>query len=139
MNRGLEPGTRPRLFRVTALIGEGYGHDDNEGDAVGRRDRDGRSLHGTRLRDPGEQRDLMRAANIQAFWQGAFDMGLKEAMLETIDLDEHGDTAIETSRYALTADDGSVADHGTYIVIWKNDGGTWKVHRDIFNTSQPAA
>ena len=23
------------------------------------------------------------------------------------------------------------------MVIWKNDGGTWKLHRDIWNTSQP--
>ena len=79
------------------------------------------------------------AANIQAFWQGMFDMGIKEVMLDTIDLEEHGDTAIETGRYTLKADGGVIADHGKYIVIWKNEGGRWKVHKDIFNTSQPAA
>ena len=79
------------------------------------------------------------AGNIQGFWQGVFDMGIKEAALETIDLEEHGDTAIETGRYTLKADGGAVADHGKFIVIWKNEGGTWKLHRDIFNTSQPAA
>ena len=65
-------------------------------------------------------------------------MGLKEAVLETIDLEEHGDTAIETGHYVLKADGGVVADHGKYIVVWKNEGGTWKLHKDIWNTNQPA-
>ena len=78
------------------------------------------------------------AGNIQAFWQGIFDMGIKEAVLETIDLEDHGDTAIDVGRYTLKTDGGAVADHGKYVVIWKNDGGTWKLHKDIFNTSQAA-
>ncbi len=79
------------------------------------------------------------AAGIQAFWQGAFGMGLKEAALETVELDVQGETAIEVGRYILKADRGAVADQGKYIYIWKHSGGTWKMHRDIFNTSQPAA
>ena len=87
---------------------------------------------------PANSEILSGTANVQAFWQGAFDMGLKEAVLETTDLEEHGDTAIETGQYTLKADGGAVADHGKYVVIWKNEGGTWKLHRDIWNTSQPA-
>ena len=79
------------------------------------------------------------AAGIQAFWQGAFDQGLREAVLETVELEDHGDTATEVGRYTLTADGGAVADQGKYIVIWKNDGGAWKLHRDIWTTSQPPA
>ena len=82
---------------------------------------------------------LSGAESVQAFWQGAFDMGLKEAVLETLELEVHGETAIETGHYTLKADGGAVADRGKYIVIWKNDGGTWKLHKDIWNTSQPAA
>ncbi len=81
---------------------------------------------------------LSGAENVQAFWQGAFDMGLREAVLETIELEVHGETAIETGHYTLKAAGGAVADSGKYIVIWKNDGGTWKLHKDIWNTSQPA-
>ena len=79
------------------------------------------------------------AENIQAFWQGLFDMGIKGLVLETIELEDHGDTAIEVGRYTLKADGGAVADVGKLIVIWKNEDGSWKVHRDIFNTNQPAA
>ena len=88
---------------------------------------------------PSNSDTISGAGNIQAFWQGVFDMGVKGAVLDTIDLEEHGDTAIETGRYTLKADGGGIADHGKYIIIWKTEGGTWKLHRDIFNTNQPAA
>ena len=72
---------------------------------------------------------------IREFWQGAFGLGLSGATLETGEVDASGDTAIEVGRYRLTAGD-AVADHGKYIVVWKNQGGRWKLHRDIWNTSQ---
>lgn len=76
---------------------------------------------------------------IRAFWQGAIDLGVKEVQLETTELEQHGDTAIETGRYRLMAAGGALADAGKYIVIWKNEGGVWKLHRDIWTTSQAAA
>ena len=60
-------------------------------------------------------------------------------MLETVELDAQGETAIEVGRYILKTDRGAVADQGKYIIIWKHSGGTWKLHRDIWNTNQPAA
>ena len=76
---------------------------------------------------------------IQAFWQAAMDMGLKSATLETVEVEGHGDTAIEIGRYTLSAGDGQEVDRGKYLVVWKQDGGQWKLHRDIWNTSVPAA
>jgi len=84
--------------------------------------------------------DFVRGSSaIRAFWQSAIDTGLTGASLETIDVEGHGDTAIEIGRYRLVAAGGVVADHGKYIVVWKNDNGTWKLHRDIWTTSQAAA
>lgn len=83
--------------------------------------------------------DFVRGTTaIRAFWQGVIDMGLKDATLETLEVEAHGDTAIEVGRYRLMAAGGAVADAGKYIVIWKNDRGSWKLHRDIWTTSQPA-
>ncbi len=83
--------------------------------------------------------DVVRGTEaIRGFWQGALDMGLKQVALETIEVEDHGDTAIEVGRYKLFVDDGSVADAGKYIVIWKNERGVWKLHRDIWTTSQPS-
>lgn len=75
---------------------------------------------------------------IQAFWQGALDAGIKQVKLETVELEDHGETAVEVGKYTLLAEGGQIADTGKYIVVWKNDKGTWKLHRDIWNTSQAA-
>jgi uncharacterized protein (TIGR02246 family) len=83
--------------------------------------------------------DFVRGTDaIRAFWQKVIDMGLGGASLETIEVEAHGSTAIEVGRYRLLAS-GDTVDTGKYIVVWKNDGGTWKLHRDIWTTSQPAA
>ena len=84
--------------------------------------------------------DFVRGtAAIRTFWQSVIDMGLKGASLETIELEAHGDTVIEIGRYRLLAAGDAVADQGKYIVVWKNDNGKWKLHRDIWTTSQPPA
>ena len=75
---------------------------------------------------------------IQAFWQGAMDMGIASAKIEIIEVEGHGDTAIEVSKYTLHAQGGEELDAGKFIVIWKRVGGEWKLHRDIFNSSKPA-
>ena len=75
---------------------------------------------------------------IRTFWEGALDSGLAEATLETVEVDGHGDTAIEVGRYALRAAGGAVADAGKYLVVWKREAGAWRLHRDIWTTSQPA-
>ena len=72
---------------------------------------------------------------IQAFWQGAIDMGIKQANLKTVELEDHGDTAVEVGRYELGDGAGNVLDHGKYVVVWKRQGDGWKLHRDIWNTS----
>jgi uncharacterized protein (TIGR02246 family) len=75
---------------------------------------------------------------IQAFWQGAMDMGIASAKIEILEVEGHGDTAIEVSKYTLHAADGTELDTGKFIVIWKRVQGEWQLHRDIFNSSKPA-
>lgn len=76
---------------------------------------------------------------LEAFWKQIMTLGLEGIQLKTVEVDVQGDTAIETGRYTLTLPGGATADHGKYLVVWKNDAGTWKLHRDIWATSQPAA
>ena len=75
---------------------------------------------------------------IQAFFQAFFDMGIKEAELETVEVEGHGDTATEVGQYTLYGEGSQVLDEGKYIVIWKQVEGQWKLHRDILNSSRPA-
>jgi uncharacterized protein (TIGR02246 family) len=72
------------------------------------------------------------------FWQGIMDMGIKEVKLEIVEIEGYGDIAIEVSKYTLQGEGGQALDTGKYIIIWKQEGGQWKLHRDIFNSSMPA-
>jgi uncharacterized protein (TIGR02246 family) len=75
---------------------------------------------------------------IQAFWQAIFNMGVKEARLEIVEVERCGESAIEVSRFSMLGAEGQVLDQGKYIVVWKQVRGDWKLHRDIFNSSLPA-
>ena len=75
---------------------------------------------------------------VQGFWQAVMDMGIKDARLETVEAEGHGDTAVEVGRFELLGEGEQVLDKGKYVVIWQRDGREWKLHRDIFNSSQPA-
>ncbi len=76
---------------------------------------------------------------IQATFQGLMDMGIKTVKLETLEVEGYGDTASEVGRYTLEGEDGQVLDQGKFIVIWKQEAGQWKLHRDMINTSMPVS
>ena len=76
---------------------------------------------------------------IQAFWQAVMDMGVQEAQLDIDEVLAYGDTAVEKSRFVLYGAERQVLDQGKYIVVWQQESGQWKMHRDIFNSSLPPA
>ena len=83
--------------------------------------------------------DLVRGPrSIADFWQSMFQVGATSVTLDTVDIDETSDLAVEVGRYRVMAGD-ALADQGKYVVVWKNQGGQWRLHRDIWNTNQPAA
>jgi uncharacterized protein (TIGR02246 family) len=84
--------------------------------------------------------DFVRGAEaIQRFWTGVITLGLRDLELETAEIEVHGELAVETGRYTLRTPDGATADRGKYLVVWQNERGAWKLRRDIWTTSQPAA
>ena len=72
---------------------------------------------------------------IGQFWQAVFDSGIKGASLVTVEVESHGNTAYEVGKFDLRGAGGKVLDHGKYVVIWKKEGTSWKLHRDIWTTS----
>jgi uncharacterized protein (TIGR02246 family) len=74
---------------------------------------------------------------IQSFWQGAIRMGIKAVKLETVEVESHGTTANEVGKFTIQGEGGLVVDTGKYVVIWKQEAGQWKLHRDIWNGSRP--
>ncbi len=78
---------------------------------------------------------------IQGYWQAVLDMGAKGVSLRTLDLDELGDTAVETGAATLTiqTESGDSVDaEAKYVVIWKRQtDGSWKWDTDCFNFDAP--
>jgi uncharacterized protein (TIGR02246 family) len=76
---------------------------------------------------------------VAGFWQFVMGLGIATVRLETVELEVLGDAAVEIGRYTLAGGGGQPVDGGKYLVVWKNEGGAWKLHRDIWNTSTPLA
>ncbi len=84
--------------------------------------------------------EIMRGRGaIQPFWQAVMNMGVRSATLASIEVEDHGNTAIEVGQYTLSGNAGQVLDAGKYVVIWKHEQGDWMLYRDIWNSSRPAA
>ena len=74
---------------------------------------------------------------IEKFWQGALASGVAAIELKTVEVYGQGATATEVGDYALRDKTGKVLDRGKYIVIWRHEGGQWKLLRDMFSTNTP--
>lgn len=71
---------------------------------------------------------------IAAYWDSAMKSGIARAELDTLELDQQGTTAIEVGRARLFREDGNLLSAAKYIVVWKQQNGNWKLHRDIWNS-----
>jgi ketosteroid isomerase-like protein len=80
--------------------------------------------------------------SIEGFWGGAISgLGLKDAILTTVELHGTGDIVTEVGEYLLKIQPKGkkeMEDKGKYVVAWKHTAEGWKLHRDIWNTSLPA-
>ena len=76
-------------------------------------------------------------AAITHFASETIKMGIKNLKFETIDVSGNKDLLNEEGTFTITDDKGTVIDKGKYIVLWKQEGGKWKLHRDIFNSDNP--
>lgn len=81
-----------------------------------------------RLFPPGVPR-LNGRSEIQDFFAKGMDAGVLSGMaLDTNDVEEHGDVAIEVGRWS------TATDAGKYVVVWKRTSDGLKLNLDIFNS-----
>ncbi len=78
----------------------------------------------------------------QEVWQGAIDMGVKGASLQTLDLEELGDDrALERGAATLqiqTEGGQTVQASAKFIVVWKRQAdGSWEWDWDCWNMDAP--
>ncbi len=86
---------------------------------------------------PGSEAVQGREA-IRKIFQAGLDAGQKELTLTTLEVEAHGDTAHEVGTWTARGKDGAILDSGKYLVIWKNEGGQWRLHRHIWNSNAPS-
>lgn len=80
--------------------------------------------------------------NIEALWAGARQQGFKTLNLVVDSVEPiSGNFAIDLGRYTLVIQppgQAETTDRGKYMVLWKRQAdGSWKLYRDMFNTSMP--
>lgn len=76
-------------------------------------------------------------AAIQEMWKGAIDSGMRDLSFTVLEVEKKGDIAYEVGKYSVKGSDGKEIDAGKYLVLWKKEGGTWRLYRDIWNSSMP--
>jgi ketosteroid isomerase-like protein len=84
---------------------------------------------------PPNQEIVKGRTAVEAFWREAIRSGAKGLTLDTGEVSSSGNWAFESGRYTMSDASGKVIERGKYVVVWKNDRGTWKLHRDIWNTN----
>ena len=75
---------------------------------------------------------------IEEFWGSVMDSGVKEAILNTVELSGGGDYVHEmgTGVLKIRPEGGEPADQpAKYVVVWKRTPDGWKYQWDIWNTS----
>jgi uncharacterized protein (TIGR02246 family) len=84
--------------------------------------------------------DLIKGKQaIEEFYRKLFQMGVKEIVLSTIEVEGSDGTVYEIGKTkVLIQPEGqeAIQDSTKYLVIWKRQAdATWKVHADIWNLS----
>lgn len=92
------------------------------------------------LMPPGAESVRGRAA-VGEFLGGLLSYSPRDVALTVDEVDVCGDTAYEVGSYTMSLQPPGQArftDRGKYIVVWKRGAdGSWRIHRDIFNTNLP--
>jgi ketosteroid isomerase-like protein len=83
-----------------------------------------------RLSVPGVGGVLEGRQAIEKFWQGALAGGMKSLTLTLRDLEGSSDVRVETGTYAAFGANHSELGRGEYLLVWKREDGSWKIHRD---------
>jgi ketosteroid isomerase-like protein len=70
--------------------------------------------------------------NVRAFWKATVEaLNPTGGRLETLSLEVLADRAIEVGR--ATIESAASTLEAKYVVVWKREDGSWKLHVDIWN------
>lgn len=76
-------------------------------------------------------------AAAMAFFNGGYAWGIRGGTLTTEEVMGGPEVVGETGKYVITDSAGKAMDKGKYLVLWKQENGKWKMHRDVWNSDNP--
>lgn len=76
---------------------------------------------------------------IQAIWAKNIKAGATNIQLTTLKVWGNETLITEEGLFDFKSKEGAALDKGKYLVVWVNENGTWKIHRDLFNSDLPVA
>lgn len=92
---------------------------------------------------PPESEIVKGRAAIEAFWKSGRDTGVKSVDLTVVDVTSSGNLAAATGTAVLhvqgVAGGSEALVNVKYVVVWRKEGGVWRVYRDIWNNLPSAA
>jgi uncharacterized protein (TIGR02246 family) len=77
---------------------------------------------------------LAGTAAITAFFNEGYKWGIRNIVLKTNEVFGGKDCVVETGTYDLIMENNQSVDKGKFIVMWKEENGKWKMHRDVWNS-----
>lgn len=74
---------------------------------------------------------------ISAFFNGGYQMGIRNIKITTGEVSGGAEAVAEIGTYEMFGDNNVSLDKGKFIVVWKQENGKWKMHRDVWNSDMP--
>ena len=82
---------------------------------------------------PANMESITSTDGIRSLWGGFIGFGYR-LQLDAVDTWGNSDGVVEEGKYLLKDTTGKELDKGKYLVYWKQEGGKWKMFRDIWNS-----
>lgn len=76
-------------------------------------------------------------AAIIAFFNGGYQMGIRNIVITTEEVFGGKDAVVETGTYDMQMANNVSAEKGKFIMMWKEENGKWKMFRDEWNSNTP--
>lgn len=86
---------------------------------------------------PNNMPSITGAPGLTAFFNGGISFGVGNIVLTTDELFGGNESVAEIGKYEVKDTAGNNIENGKFIVIWKQEEGKWKMHRDIWNADAP--
>jgi ketosteroid isomerase-like protein len=126
------------LSKVKAMM-----QSSNDGVSVSFKNRDSAAITAAYTSDammmPPNAPAVSGSDQIRGTWHYFMGLDFKDLKLTSGDVWGDNNMAVEQGTWSLTDTKDAVADHGKFLVVWKQEGGKWKIFRDIWNSDMPIA